>query len=192
MTHDQAVALIRDAVTASSAHSAGPPAWADFGAGEGTFSRALAELLGPDATVIAVDRSARALRRLARSADRLRADGGRASIVTAPGDFRRLGSIPPIAAARLAGALFANALHFVPRPESVLAATAARLDEGGTIVVVEYQDRPASPWVPHPLPLHRLRQCAREAGLGDPVRTATTRSAYGGLIYCAGIPAEPR
>src|ERR1700716_4646823 len=39
--------------------------WADLGAGEGAFTLALAELLGPGAHITAVDRDAGALRRLA-------------------------------------------------------------------------------------------------------------------------------
>ena len=46
--HD-AAALIRSAVTEPGGK------WADLGAGTGTFSRALATLLGPAGTVYAVD-----------------------------------------------------------------------------------------------------------------------------------------
>src|SRR5690348_3116034 len=35
---------------------AGPAVWADFGAGDGTFTRALAERLGPGSRIYAVDR----------------------------------------------------------------------------------------------------------------------------------------
>src|SRR5260370_9947331 len=39
--------------------------WADLGAGDGAFTMALADLLGPGAHITAVDRDAGALRRLA-------------------------------------------------------------------------------------------------------------------------------
>src|SRR5256885_16083795 len=38
--------------------------WADLGAGEGAFTLALSDLLGPDAHIVAVDRDAGALRAL--------------------------------------------------------------------------------------------------------------------------------
>ena len=42
----------------------GREVWADLGAGTGNFSRALAVLLGPTATIYAVDRSPSVLARL--------------------------------------------------------------------------------------------------------------------------------
>ena len=50
MDHADHVALMRDGVT-------GPGrAWADIGAGEGAFTLALADLLGPGGRIVAVDR----------------------------------------------------------------------------------------------------------------------------------------
>ncbi|TMG59667.1 MAG: methyltransferase domain-containing protein, partial [Chloroflexi bacterium] len=56
MNHADLVALIKDGV--------GQPGgrWADLGAGEGNFTRALADLLGPEAHITAIDKDARALR----------------------------------------------------------------------------------------------------------------------------------
>ena len=42
------------------------PRWLELGAGEGAFTLALADLLGPGANITAVDRDAGALRNLAR------------------------------------------------------------------------------------------------------------------------------
>jgi len=55
-----AVALLGGAVPR------GPAVWADLGAGAGTFTRALAELLGPEARIYAVDRDPRAVAALER------------------------------------------------------------------------------------------------------------------------------
>jgi len=55
-----AVALIREAVP----RAAGT--WADLGAGDGTFTRALARLLGLNSRIYAVDRDAQALAALER------------------------------------------------------------------------------------------------------------------------------
>jgi predicted RNA methylase len=55
--HD-AIELLRDAVGSSRG------VWADLGAGTGTFTRALAALLGPGSTIYAVDDDATAVRAL--------------------------------------------------------------------------------------------------------------------------------
>lgn len=196
MTHRDAVDLIRDAV----APRATPGGlWADLGAGSGTFTRALAELLGPRGQVIAVDRDGRALARLLEGrrsapegdAGESAADSGPdrpwAGIVVAEGDLREPHAIPELRAAPLNGALFANALHFDPEPADTLAGYRGLLAPAASIVVVEYDGRPASPWIPHPVPMTRLRAAAAAAGFGPPHITSERPSAYGGLLYCARL-----
>ena len=56
MDHRDHVALIRDGVTGAG------PRWLELGAGEGAFTLALADLLGPSGQIMATDRHARALR----------------------------------------------------------------------------------------------------------------------------------
>ena len=67
MNTAEAVDLIRGAI---------PPrtgTWADMGAGDGTFTRALVELLGPESRIFAVDHDARATAALERWAKKNRA-----------------------------------------------------------------------------------------------------------------------
>ena len=154
--------------------------WADLGAGRGTFTRALVELLGTEVRVLAVDRDPDAIAALERWAAKIRAN-----VVAIRGDFtgpiERLG----LGDTRLDGMLFANALHFVPDAEDVLRRLTARLRPGGRVVIVEYDQRPASRWVPYPLPAERWFALAQRAGLSAPVITATRRSEYGGQLYAA-------
>lgn len=183
MTTDEAEALIRDAVL----DPAGAPVgrvWADLGAGSGTFSFALARLLGPDGEVLAVDREEAALASLR---DGITAGSGHdgARVVPVEADFRDLEGVEPLADRVLDGALFANALHFDPDAGRTLARMAARLAPGGRLAVVEYQDRPPNPWVPHPLPVARLEALAREQELGTPNVVGERPSSYGGVLYCA-------
>ena len=58
MNVSDAIEMIRDAVGVSAG------VWADLGAGTGTFTRALTEVLGAGSTVYAVDGDARAVRAL--------------------------------------------------------------------------------------------------------------------------------
>jgi SAM-dependent methyltransferase len=150
--------------------------WADIGAGDGTFTRALVELLGRDARIYAVDRDGRALAALQRWAAR---DG--ASVVPVEADFTR----PLGLREALDGLLVANALHFVRDPEVVLGRLAALLRPDGRVVIIEYDRRGASRWVPYPIPLDRLPRLAAAAGLATPTIVATRPSAYGGILYAA-------
>jgi precorrin-6B methylase 2 len=69
LKHADLVALIEDGVlpihgeVARSAGRAAPGGrWADLGAGEGAFTLALADLLGPGAHITAIDKDERALK----------------------------------------------------------------------------------------------------------------------------------
>lgn len=172
MKESDATDLLRPAVAATpGAH------WADLGAGTGTFTRALAALLGPDAHLYAVDADERALRSI-----RAWVEGtpDAPAVRILPGDFTRRMPLPP-----LDGIVMANALHFVRDQAAAVALAASYLRPGGRLVVIEYQDRPASRWVPYPVPSARLGELAADAGL-SPVRVVATRpSAFGGQMYVA-------
>jgi SAM-dependent methyltransferase len=176
MTHDDAITFLGPA---------GPwqGSWADIGAGTGTFTRALAELVGPEGTVFAIDRDARALAELERIASR--SDGTAARIIAARGDMQDLSSIPALNGAELDGILFANVLHYTKTPGAAVARATECLRPDGRIVVIEYDRRRPNPWVPHPLPFDRLADVTRRAGLGVPKEVARRASAYQREMYCA-------
>src|SRR5262249_51757211 len=85
----------------------GVQTWADLGAGEGTFTRALSEILAAGSRLYAVDRDARAVSALERWA-------GRAPLEVIPvrADFEQRFALPGLGKASLDGLLLANALHF--------------------------------------------------------------------------------
>jgi ubiquinone/menaquinone biosynthesis C-methylase UbiE len=162
-------------------------AWADLGAGEGLFTRALAARLGPGGVVYAVDRDTRALANLRRDAER-----DALAVTTVTGDFMADVALPDVREGELDGVLFANALHYVSDPAVVLARWVRWLCPIGRIVVVEYERRRANPWVPYPLPPQGLHDAALAAGLTPPVVTATRPSAFGGNLYVATIDRAER
>ena len=176
MTREEAIELIRPALPA-----AVRGVWADFGAGRGTFTEALAALLPKHGAVIAVERDSNCLRDLRRLASW--AKGAR--ILVHNGDVQNLHGIPALADQPLAGALFGNVLHYVPDPETVLTDLLSFTEPGARIVVIEYERRQASPWVPFPLPLDRLAAAAQAAGLSEPLEVGRRDSRYQGELYCA-------
>jgi ubiquinone/menaquinone biosynthesis C-methylase UbiE len=156
--------------------------WADLGAGDGTFTRALAKLLGPESRIYAVDRDAGALADIERWRRR-----DKHNVTPVVADFTQRFELPGLDGPGLDGMLLANALHFVPDADIVLARLARWLRPGGRVVLVEYDRRPASRWVPYPIPVERLPALAAAAGLSTPVITATQPSAYGGDLYVAVV-----
>lgn len=153
MDHAEHVRLIRGGVSGAGG------TWADFGAGDGAFTLALAELLGPSAAIVAIDRDARALGRLARG---MAAQFPAVSLQTLTADFAKPLALPP-----LAGVVAANSLHFLTgaRREAALAQIRAALLPGAPLIVVEYSLDRGNTWVPHPFTYERWETMAREAGL---------------------------
>jgi SAM-dependent methyltransferase len=175
--HD-AIDLLRDAVGRD--HGV----WADLGAGTGTFTRALVETLGTGSTVYAVDddpSAVRALRQLSKTS------AGR--VVAVKADFTRPFELPGLDGL-LDGILLANALHFVRDAGGALAGLVERLRGGGRVVIVEYDRRAASRWVPYPIPMSQWPALALSAGLTGAAVTGTRPSAYQGILY-AGSATKP-
>jgi len=165
-----AVSLIRNAVGGTAG------IWADLGAGNGTFTRALAETLGAESVVYAVDKDAGPLASLS-------SWRGDAHIVRVTADFTAAFELPGLDEALLDGILLANALHFVRDAADVLTRLVQRVRVGGKVVLVEYDRREASRWVPYPISISRWPELAKAAGLSDPSVVATRPSMYSGTLY---------
>ena len=158
------------------------PVWADLGAGRGTFTQALATLLGPSGHVYAVERDAGAVEALQALARRRRNDE-RAFIDVVRADF----TTTQLTQEDVDGILFANSLHYVPDDEQapLLARLAGKLKPRGMLLVVEYDNRSRSRWVPFPISFDRLAAVARDAGLPMPELIGRRESAFGGTMYAA-------
>lgn len=173
MDHRDHVALIRQGVAGAG------PVWADIGAGTGAFTLALADLLGDEGHIVAVDRDAAALAENVRVvAERFPA----ATLTTLVGDLQGQLDLPP-----LDGLLAANSLHFVVRERQapVVAALARHLRSGAPFVLVEYDADRGNPWVPHPFRLAGWRELAATSGLVDTLEIGRVPSRFLGSIYAA-------
>ena len=169
--HHDHVELLRNGVVGAG------QTWADLGSGTGAFTLALAELLGPGATIHSVDRDASALRDQARAmADGFPAVTLHQEVADFSGDLR----LPP-----LDGVVMANSLHFVRDKLPVLRAIRERLRDGGRFVLVEYDADAGNRWVPHPVSAQRWPALARQAGLSATRLIGRVPSRFLGSIYAA-------
>jgi SAM-dependent methyltransferase len=173
--HADHVALLRPGV---------PPggSWADIGAGDGAFTLALADLLGPGGSIVAIDRDSRALKRNAAAThERFPATELRTLVgdLTQPLDIEGDGGLDGIVAA--------NSLHYVPseRQADVVRDLAAYLKPGARFVVVEYDAERGNPWVPHPISYRAWQWIAMAAGLADTRLVGRVPSRFLGAIYSA-------
>jgi ubiquinone/menaquinone biosynthesis C-methylase UbiE len=166
VNHSDLVGLLEDAITERGG------CWAELGAGEGNFTLALADLLGPGAHITAVDRDAGALRRLR---ERL---GNR--VETTVADFTR-----PLGLSSLDGIVMANSLHFIRDKAPVLESVRKMLRPGGKLIVVEYGTDHGNPWVPHPFSYERWETMAAQAGFEKTRLLRTLPSRHLGSMYSA-------
>lgn len=174
MKPEDAVDLIADAVSGRSG------VWADLGAGSGTFTRALAAVLSADSRIYAIDRDPDAVAALSAWAST------HAPHVTAlTADLTRALDLAALVGDPLDGILLANALHFMRNSDRVLARLVESLRPDGRVVVVEYDQRESSRWVPYPIPISALSALAAAAGVSPFTVTASRPSMYQGILYAA-------
>ncbi len=170
MDHRDHVGLLRGGV-------AGPGRWLELGAGDGEFTLALADLLGPGSSIVAQDRDPVALRRLD---TRVRAAFPAVGLETVAADFAQ--SLPD---GPFDGVLAANSLHFVRDPAPVLEAVHRRLRPDGSLVLVEYDADRGNQWVPFPISYGAWQRLAPAVGFTAPRRLGRVRSRFLGAIYAA-------
>ena len=169
MDHRDHVELLRPAVP-------GPGGtWADLGSGDGAFTLALADLVGPDGVIHSVDRDAAALRRQERA---MRARFPSAAVRYLPADFGG-----PLDLPTLDGAVMANSLHFARDQAAVVRRVAGLLRPGGRLILVEYDADRGNPWVPYPLSYRTWEALAGRAGLVGVRRVGRVPSRFLGAIY---------
>ncbi len=171
MDHRDHVRLLRDGVLE------GGTTWADLGSGEGAFTLALADLLGPGGSIVSVDRDARALGVQQRALHDAFPD---VSVTPLVADFTLPLELPP-----LDGIVMANSLHFERDKAAVLGLVRGYLRPGGRLVLVEYDSDRGNQWVPFPLSFRSWAALAAEAGFRDTRRLASVPSRFLGSIYSA-------
>jgi SAM-dependent methyltransferase len=180
MDHADHVGLIRAGV------EPGARRWLELGAGRGAFTLALADVAGPGAEIVAIDRDRGDLAALATTMERR---FPATKLTTLVADFSRPLPIEP----GFDGLLAANALHFVRDSAAVIATVRPLLRPAARIVVVEYDSDSGNPWVPYPFSFTTWQAIAERSGLLDTTLIGRVPSRFLGAIYAAAsvMPAGP-
>ena len=145
--------------------------WCDLGCGTGTFTLALATLLSPGSVIHAIDKNEKSLSQIP---DRYQEVTIHKEVV----DLRENDLSLPA----LDGVLMANFLHFIEYQGAFLARLRSLSER---LLVVEYDGRAPSQWVPYPLGFSALRGLLLERGFNEIAKIGTRASRFGGEIYSA-------
>lgn len=167
----EAVELIKPALWSPQRSSV----WADLGSGEGLFTHALANLLGPGSTIHAVDKSNQIIE----------PSHNNSTIFFHQLDFTR----DALPFTDLDGILMANSIHFVQDKRGLIAQLKTILRENGQLVIIEYELVKGNHWVPYPIPYDSLQAQLTESGFKEVQRVGERRSLYAGrkMYVCKGI-----
>ncbi|MGD8807162.1 MAG: methyltransferase domain-containing protein [Chloroflexota bacterium] len=171
MNHEDHVRLLKKGIPAAGG------VWADFGSGDGAFTLALADLLGPSAEIHSIDANAKALARQRRSLARIFPE---TNLTTYQADFSQ-----PLELPELDGLVAANALHFLPDKEPVVRTLAGYLRPGGRFLVVEYDTDRGNRWVPYPFSYDSWLTIAGRCDLHQTELLARAPSSFLGRFYSA-------
>jgi ubiquinone/menaquinone biosynthesis C-methylase UbiE len=161
MTVKEAVDLIKPGVEQKAS------IWADFGAGSGTFTLALAEILGYHSMIYAVDQQLQMLKK--KKQDMYT----RSQILLYETDFRTPLEFPP-----LDGVVMANALHYLEDQIGIVTNIYSYLKPGGSLILVEYDSEVANNWVPFPVTFIDFHRICLKAQFGIPEEIGRKPSIY--------------
>ncbi len=171
MNHTDHVNLIHAAIPKSGG------VWADFGAGGGAFTLALAECIGGSGTIYAIDQDSSALRQNQQS---LKAQFPAITSHYLTADFTKPLNLPP-----LDGLVAANTLHFHHHKEPILRQLMNYLKPGGCFIIVEYNIDRGNQWVPYPFTYSAWETLAASVGFVDTRELANRPSRFLHSIYSA-------
>lgn len=171
MNHRDHVSLLRRGIDGRGG------VWADLGCGSGAFTLALADLLGSQAVLYAVDKDPRALKSL-----EVRVQGAfpNHDVRAVLADFTTSMKLPA-----LDGIVMANSLHFMKEKGPLIREVAQMLRPTGRLIVVEYNIDQGNPWVPYPISFSSWQELARECGFREVRQIGSRPSSFLREIYSA-------
>jgi ubiquinone/menaquinone biosynthesis C-methylase UbiE len=148
--------------------------WADLGCGSGTFTKALAALLGDRSKIFAVDKKIQ----------HFSAENEKAEIKFVRLDF----SQDQLPFFNLDGILMANALHYVHDKIHFLTGLKKHLKPNGQMIIIEYDTEKQNQWVPYPISYKKLVDIFSSLGLTNIKKIGERDSIYrSGKMYACMI-----
>jgi ubiquinone/menaquinone biosynthesis C-methylase UbiE len=151
--------------------------WADLGSGEGAFTLALRDLVGPEGVIYSVDKNIGSLH-LQQSA--FEEQFPVSTITYLDKDFTHELQLP-----QLDGLIMANSLHYIKNKIPLLQNILSFLKPHGKFILVEYNVDSGNIWVPHPISFESFVKLAKELPLSEPQLLHTIPSGFLKEIYSA-------
>ncbi|HEY5826126.1 MAG TPA: class I SAM-dependent methyltransferase, partial [Cyclobacteriaceae bacterium] len=127
--------------------------WADLGAGNGLFTKAIASLLNQQSEIYAIDKDLVSLRQIPDELNQV-------SIKKRTKDFSK----EEINEGPFDGILMANSLHYVQNQSSLLTKLIPLLKSNGRMILIEYDMDKSNTWVPYPISYAAIIKLAKSAG----------------------------
>jgi len=121
--------------------------WADLGCGEGLFTRALANLLGKDSIIHAVDINLRSLSSFPDLENQVMIKKHKFDFINQEIQFNGLD-----------GVFMANSFHFVKNKSTFISKLKIHLNASHSLLIVEYDTDVSNSWVPYPISFESLEK----------------------------------
>ena len=141
--------------------------WADLGCGEGLFTRALANLLGKDSIIHAVDINLRSLSSFPDLENHVTIKKHKSDFINQEAPFNGID-----------GVLMANSFHFVKNKSIFISKLKIQLKPAHVLLLVEYDTDVSNSWVPYPISFKSLEKFFRENGYNSILKLHETPSLY--------------
>src|SRR5436305_2396360 len=151
--------------------------WADLGSGTGSFTLALADLIGPTGKIYTIDKDHRALKDQEKA---MRTNFPTTTVNYLTADFTQRLDLTT-----LDGIIMANSLHFVRHKDPILQLIRSYLRPGGRLILVEYNADRGNMWVHYLLSYKTWEVLARQNGFTQTQLLSIVPSRYFGEIYSA-------
>lgn len=159
MTESEAIQLIQAGIPKESQAKS----WVDLGSGNGTFTKALAQLLADGSTILAVDQEYHTIK----------SPNDQVTVNFLQADFTKA-DLPN----SLDGILIANALHYVKDQLQFLTSIKNQLKSNGRLIIIEYDSAKSNAWVPYPVTFQKLKDLLVQSGFSHVQKIGERNSIY--------------
>ncbi len=138
--------------------------WADLGCGSGTFTYAVAELLGDGSRILAIDKLTQHLAKERAQVEITFSQLDVEHMIRDKGEFD--------------GVIMANTLHYIKEQSAFLEKLYPWIKPSGKLVLVEYNTERSNQWVPYPLTFEKAQSLLAQSGFKSVEKIGERPSQY--------------